>query len=177
MTKKVLIVDDEDLFLSVLAHALGRRGYTAFTASNAERALAIARVERVDFAVLDLRMPDISGLQLIPVFLAIDPALRIVVLTGYASIATAVEAIKLGAVHYLTKPADADDVIAAFARSEGDMGVEIKTEPTSLERLEWEYIQRALTECDGNVSAAAKRLGLHRRTLQRKLHKRPSGMS
>ena len=177
MSKKVLIIDDEELFCSVLAQALGRRGYIAFTASNAQRAVELCRIERVHFVVLDLRMPEVSGLQLIPALLAVDPQLRIVVLTGYASVATAVEAIKLGAVHYLTKPADADDVIAAFARIEGDMEVEIETEPTSLERLEWEYIQRTLTECEGNISAAAKRLGLHRRTLQRKLQKRPSGMS
>ncbi|MBI4693548.1 MAG: response regulator transcription factor [Gammaproteobacteria bacterium] len=177
MSKKVLIIDDEELFCTVLAQALGRRGYTAFTASNPQRAVDICRLECVHFVVLDLRMPEVSGLQLIPALLAVDPHLRIVVLTGYASVATAVEAIKLGAVHYLTKPADADDVIAAFARIEGDMEVEIETEPTSLERLEWEYIQRTLTECDGNISAAAKRLGLHRRTLQRKLQKRPSGMS
>ena len=155
MTRKVLIVDDDELFCSVLAGALGRRGCTAFAASTAQRALEICRAERVRFVVLDLRMPEISGLQLIPALLAVDPQLRIVVLTGYASIATAVEAIKLGAVHYLTKPADADDVLAAFARIEGDIAVEIQNEPTSLERLEWEYIQRALTECDGNISAAA----------------------
>jgi two-component system response regulator RegA len=113
---------------------------------------------------------------LITPLLSCKPLLRIVVLTGYASIATAVDAIKLGACHYLTKPAEVDDIIAAFGETMAMPDGDAPSKPTSLERAEWEYIQATLQACEGNVSAAAKRLGLHRRTLQRKLQKRPSGL-
>jgi two-component system response regulator RegA len=115
-----------------------------------------------------------SGLDLVAKLKKLDPNTRIVMLTGYASIATAVEAIKLGAVHYLAKPADADEILAAFQRDEGDAAMPVQPKPLSVARLEWEHIQKVLTECDGNISETARRLNMHRRTLQRKLAKHPT---
>jgi two-component system response regulator RegA len=112
-------------------------------------------------------------LSLIDTFLRLNPRARIVVLTGYASIATAVEAIKLGAVHYLTKPTDATEILEALHQDEGNAAVEVAEQPLSVGRLEWEHIQKVLADCGGNVSKAARQLGMHRRTLQRKLAKRP----
>lgn len=132
-----------------------------------------ARVAPPEYAVVDLNLAGDSGLGLIPDLLALDPGVRIVVLTGYASLATAVEAIKLGAVNYLAKPADADQVLAAFAATGGDPAVPVNARPLSVSRLEWEHIQRVLRDNDGNISATARQLGMHRRTLQRKLTKRP----
>jgi two-component system response regulator RegA len=175
MTAHCLIVDDDADFSGVLAAALARRGYRVSTAANARDALRAAGAAAPDDVVLDLRLGEESGLALIAPLLAAAPAARIVVLTGFASIATAVEAIKLGAVHYLTKPTDADAIVDAFTRHEADAGVGLSARATPLEQLTWEHIQQTLIACDGNVSAAAKRLGLHRRTLQRKLRKRPAG--
>jgi len=118
-------------------------------------------------------MPGASGLDLIPQLIRLNPDIGIVVLTGYVSIATAVEAIKLGATHYLTKPADADEILATFSRTEGSTEAPVPRHPISVNRLEWEYIQKVLSECDGNISAAARLLNMHRRNLQRKLSKRP----
>lgn len=171
-----LVVDDDADFRAVLGKALARRGYRVSAAADTAAGLALAAADPPHDVVLDLRLGDESGLEFITPLLARSPRARIVVLTGFASIATAVQAIKLGAVHYLTKPADADDIIAAFARQAGDASVELASRPTPLEHLEWEHIQNTLLACDGNISVAAKRLGLHRRTLQRKLQKRPSGM-
>jgi two-component system response regulator RegA len=136
--------------------------------------LAAAERESPEYAVIDLRMPGPSGLELVKKLKALDPHTRIVVLTGYASIATAVEAIKLGATHYLAKPADADEIVAAFSRDSGDAAAPVTAKPLPLSRLEWEHIQKVLAECDGNISETARRLGMHRRTLQRKLAKRPA---
>ncbi|MGE3772780.1 MAG: response regulator transcription factor [Gammaproteobacteria bacterium] len=174
---RVLLVDDDAVLLRVMAQAFSRRGYEAVCADSAASALAACARMQPGHAVVDLRMPDGNGLQLIPRLLQSNPALCIVVLTGFASIATAVEAVKLGAHQYLTKPADVDDIISAFGYAPGSPEAALETPPTPLGRLEWEYIQKVLIECDGNVSAAAKRLGLHRRTLQRKLQKRPSGLN
>ena len=174
--QRVLLVDDDAVLLKVMAQAFTRRGYDPVCADSAASALSSCAAAPADLAVLDLRMPDGNGLQLIPQLLRVNPALCIVVLTGFASIATAVEAVKLGAHQYLTKPADVDDIIAAFAYEPGAGESALDAMPTPLGRLEWEYIQKVLVECDGNISAAAKRLGLHRRTLQRKLQKRPSGL-
>lgn len=171
-----LVVDDDADFRAVLAAALSRRGYRVSAAADTAGALALARRDPPDDVVLDLRLLEDSGLELIAPLKATSPAVRIVVLTGFASIATAVQAIKLGAVHYLTKPADADEIVAAFARQAGDASVEVASRPTPLEHLEWEHIQSTLLACEGNISVAARRLGLHRRTLQRKLQKRPSGL-
>ncbi|MFO1423743.1 MAG: response regulator transcription factor [Candidatus Competibacteraceae bacterium] len=169
----LLLVDDDATFCRVLGLALSRRGFAVVTAHGSAEALERARVEPPEYAVVDLNLAGDSGLNLIPDLLALDPTTRIVVLTGYASIATAVEAIKLGAVNYLAKPADADQVLAAFAASGGDSGVPVSARPLSVNRLEWEHIQRVLRDNDGNISATARQLGMHRRTLQRKLAKRP----
>jgi len=170
----LLLVDDDATFREVLARSLGKRGFTVIQADSAETAVGVAGSAIPGHAVVDLSMPDESGLRLIQPLLQINPAMRIVVLTGYASIATAVETIKLGAVHYLTKPADADEIIAAFDQQQGNEAVSITEQPIPLNRIEWEHIQRVLNECDGNISETARRLGMHRRTLQRKLQKRPN---
>lgn len=169
----LLLVDDDSTFRAVLARALELRGYAVRTAADVESALAQAREESPEYAVVDLKMPNASGLTLIEALLALDPHTRIVMLTGYASIATAVEAIKLGAVHYLAKPADADEIVAAFEKQEGNAVVAPPDKPMSVARLEWEHIQKVLAECGDNVSETARRLNMHRRTLQRKLSKRP----
>lgn len=169
----LLLVDDDDTFRAVMARAMTRRGYALLEAADAVTALALAAAEGPEYVLLDLKLANDSGLPLIEQLLALDPETRIVVLTGYASIATAVEAIKLGATHYLAKPVDADQVVAAFHKREGDAAVPLAADPLSVDRLEWEHIQRVLAEHDGNISATARALKMHRRTLQRKLGKRP----
>ena len=169
----LLLVDDDETFCQVLARAFDRRGFDCHIAHDIEQGEKLAIRIQPTHAVLDLRMPGPSGLELIPPLLNINDSIRIVVLTGYASITTAVEAIKLGATHYLTKPTDADQIMAAFEEDEGRPEADVRDKPMSLDRLEWEHIQKVLGDCDGNVSAAARQLGMHRRTLQRKLAKRP----
>ncbi len=175
--KTLLIVDDDPIFSEVLAKALNKRDFTVTTATDVENAKQLLEEFQPDYAVVDLRMPGPSGLELIPLLCELNKQMKIVILTGYASISTAVEAVKLGATHYLTKPADADEIVAAFERKGGETQTDIASKPISLDRLEWEHIQKVLAECDGNVSEAARRLGLHRRTLQRKLQKRPVKLS
>ena len=170
----LLLVDDDDTFCQVLSAALERRGFAVRVAHNVAEGLAAAESDSPEFAVIDLKMPGPSGLELVKKLKALDAHTRIVVLTGFASVATAVEAIKLGATHYLAKPADADEIVAAFSRDSGNDAVPVETKPLPLSRLEWEHIQKVLTECGGNISETARRLGMHRRTLQRKLVKRPS---
>lgn len=170
---KILLVDDDDIFLQVMQRALARRNFDVETATTIEAALALCAEHVFERAVVDLKLESESGLQLIEQLLSVQPSLRIVMLTGYSSISTAVEAIKLGAVNYLCKPADADDVLTAFEQAGGDTMAEISPHPPSVNRLEWEHIQRVLTDHDGNISATARALGMHRRTLQRKLQKRP----
>lgn len=169
----LLLVDDDHTFCEVLQIALSRRHYDVYTAHNIADALALADRLDPEYAVIDLRIGHESGLTLVEKLITLDSNTRIVMLTGYASIATAVEAIKLGATYYLTKPADADEIVAALHKDEGDTTVEIKGKPLSVKRLEWEHLQKVLMEHDGNISAAARSLGMHRRTLQRKLDKRP----
>jgi len=169
----LLLVDDDEAFRKVLARAMERRGYAVTAAADVPEAIAIAQEHSPEYAVVDLKMPGDSGLVLIEKLIEIDPNTRIVMLTGYASIATAIEAIKLGATHYLAKPVDADQVVAALNKTEGDASLPISDSPLSVDRLEWEHIQRVLAEHDGNVSATARALKMHRRTLQRKLGKKP----
>jgi two-component system, response regulator RegA len=170
---RILVVDDDAAFCDVLARALNRRGFEVAVAHCLREALECLEAGAPDFAVVDLKMPDGSGLTLVERMRNLDPATRIVVLTGFASVATAVEAIKLGAIHYLPKPADADDIVAAFGRIQGNPEVQVKRQPLSVERLEWEHIQKVLAAEGGNVSATARALNMHRRTLQRKLGKKP----
>jgi two-component system response regulator RegA len=173
--RTILVVDDDDVFRSRLVRAFSDRGLDARGAATASAAIAAAAADSPELAVVDLRMPDRSGLDVVRELKARDPTTNVVVLTGYGSIATALEAVRLGATHYLTKPADADEILRAFDR--GNPGAEAPQLPErapSLARAEWEHIQRVLTDCNGNVSQAARVLGLHRRSLQRKLSKRPA---
>ncbi len=174
MRGRLLIVDDDAIFREVLASALERRGFLVDLAAGLEDGRRLQARERPDHAVVDLNLPDGNGLVLVDEFCRRDPDIRVLILTGYASIATAVEGIKLGAHYYLTKPVDADQIVTALEREAGgDPNVPPARTPMSVRRLEWEHIQRVLQEVDGNVSEAARRLGMHRRTLQRKLRKRP----
>lgn len=174
MSETVLVIDDDANFNAVLVRALGRRGYMAHGETAVEAALAAAAELRPDRVVLDLNLAGQSGLSLIPRLLALRADCRIVVLTGYASIATAVEAIKLGAVQYLSKPVDVASLLAAFADGVEAAGpAKAMPAPMSVDRVEWEHIQRVLHEHDGNISATARALRMHRRTLQRKLGKKP----
>lgn len=169
-----LIVDDDDRFRDRLAKALHIRQYPVHAASDSASALGVAASQRVERAIVDLRMPGGGGLQLIHDLLARQPSVEIVVLTGYGSIATAVEAMRLGARDYLTKPCHADRILAAFeADPPPSRGEAIEYEIPSLARLEWEHIERVLRECNGNISKTARVLGMHRRTLQHKLAKFP----
>jgi len=172
---KILLVDDEEHFRDRLARAMARRGHQVLAAGDCAGALELVKKEKPDLAVVDLRMPGPSGLELVKGALAVWPQLRIVVLTGYGSIATATEAIRLGAVNYLPKPADADEILAAFSLANDEPAAETADDIStpSLARAEWEHINRVLADCGGNISEAAKRLQLHRRTLQRKLSKFP----
>ena len=172
----LLLVDDDERLRERLALALWDRGYEVRTARDANQALHVVDAWKPDRAVVDLRMPGMSGLELVRELRMKVTDLPIVVLTGYGSIATAVDAIRLGARGYVTKPASADDVLAAFDRAEAEPLASVEEEgwhtPT-LARSEWEHIQTVLAETGGNISEAARRLGLHRRTLQRKLQKKP----
>lgn len=175
----ILLVDDDERLRSRMARAFEERGYETQQADGYEQGISIAERESTEYAVVDLRMPGKSGLDLVRELHRIDPATKVVVLTGYGSIATALEAVRLGATHYLTKPADVDEVIASFERRDPDPsadGSEMQSdapETPSLARVEWEHIQRVLTDCGGNITKAAERLGIHRRSLQRKLSKFP----
>jgi two-component system response regulator RegA len=171
---RFLLVDDDDRLRDRMARALRDRGYQVEVADGPEQALAKFDAGGADYALLDLRMPGGSGLDLTAALRGLDPNLQIVVLTGYGSIATAVEAVRLGASNYLSKPADADMVLAAFARGGSERPSEAPDyQAPSLARAEWEHINRVLEDCGGNVTKAARVLGLHRRTLQRKLQKYP----
>jgi two-component system response regulator RegA len=169
----LLLVDDDDVFCSVLEKAMIKRGFNVMCAHSVPHALECTKTFSPEYAVIDLRLPGPSGLVLVEKLKEMDPGTRIIMLTGYASITTAVEAIKLGAIHYLAKPVDADEIMMSFGRIEGDPSTKINTKSLSVGQFEWEYIQRILLENNGNVSATAKKLNMHRRTLQRKLNKSP----
>jgi two-component system response regulator RegA len=169
----LLICDDDAVFRERLARSFTSRGYDVRTAGNCDEARQLARQDSPEMAVVDLRMPGGSGLELVRDLKEIDPATRVVMLTGYGSIATAVDAVKLGAVNYLPKPADVDDILLAFRRGEAPVDPSDSVDYTvpSLARAEWEHIQRVLADSGGNISEASRRLGIHRRSLQRKLAK------
>lgn len=177
----ILLVDDDEILRERLARAFRDRGFEARTARDYEAAMVAARQDPPELAVVDLRMPGRSGLELVRDLVALEASVRILVLTGYGSIATALEAVRRGATHYLTKPADVDTILDAFTKGDGPTlettasaaPGESKEGTPSLARVEWEHIQRVLTDCDGNISEAARRLGIHRRSLQRKLAKYP----
>lgn len=174
----ILLVDDDEVYRNRLARAFVDRGYDVRTAGDYDSAVATATTDSPELAVVDLKMPGKSGLEVIKALNEIDPSTKSVVLTGYGSIATAIDAVRLGATYYLSKPADADDIIGAFARGEApplDPPAPESDEykAPSLARAEWEHINRVLSDAGGNISEAARRLGIHRRSLQRKLQKYP----
>lgn len=173
MRWRILIVDDDVVFAQTLAAAMTRRGHSVATADNIEVALTLAATQSFDAVVLDLRLGAESGLHLIEPLRAQQPQARILLLTGYASIATAVAAIKLGAVQYLPKPASVDEILVALGDASGVADVDPPEAPLSVDRLEWEHIQKVLAQHEGNLSATARALKMHRRTLQRKLAKHP----
>ena len=169
--KRLLIVDDDRPFRDRLAKALDRQGFVVTAVEKVSEGIAMARLQMPKFAVLDLRLQDGSGLDVVPVIREADPNSRIVILTGYGNIATAVAAVKAGAVDYLAKPADADQVAAALLAQGADLPPPPEN-PMSADRVRWEHIQRVYEQCDRNVSETARRLKMHRRTLQRILSKR-----
>jgi two-component system response regulator RegA len=171
---RILIVDDDDTFRTRLGRAFSERGYHVELAGDAHTALDVARAQPPELAVVDLRMEGPSGLELLKQLRGLRDDIRVVILTGFGSIATAVEAMRLGAINYVAKPADVDDILAAFQKADRPLeAVSDSFRPPSLARMEWEFINRVLVDCGGNVSEAARRLGMHRRTLQRKLAKYP----
>lgn len=173
MSMKLLIVEDDRDFAAALARAMGKRGFDVAQTHSAAEAQRVADHFVPTHAVVDLKLPGESGLKVVAMLAERAPAPAIVVLTGYASIATAVEAVRLGARHYLAKPADADEILAALLRDEPNAELDVSPEPLTVARLEWEHIQKVLAEHDGNISATARALKMHRRTLQRKLDKNP----
>jgi two-component system response regulator RegA len=170
---RLLLVDDDEIFLGVLGKAMGKRGYDVLMSNGITDALSQARKMKPAMAVVDLKLGGESGLDLIPLLIDINPKMNIVVLTGYSSIATAVTAIKRGAADYLSKPVTAGDVIKALSGESQRTEMLEEFSPMSVERMEWEHIQKVLKENDGNISATARSLGMYRRTLQRKLAKKP----
>jgi two-component system response regulator RegA len=169
---KILVCDDDAIFRKRLVRALQARGHETLDAPTPDDAIELAKRFKPQRAVLDLKMPQRSGLDLLNELTAIDPDMDVVILTGFGSIATAVEAVHRGALDYLTKPADADQILAAFDR-DGELPPQVPDNQPTLARVEWEHIQRVLAECGGNISQAARKLGIHRRSLQRKLAKMP----
>lgn len=172
---ELMLAEDDAVFAGAMARALRVRGFGVTIVADAATAVRVARTVRPRYAVVDLKLGEDSGLALIPALRAEVPSMRVLLLTGYASIATAVGAIKRGADDYLTKPVDADTVVRALVENDAEDGdpIGFPEAPLPLRRLEWEHIHRALQECGGNISETARRLGMHRRTLQRKLAKHP----
>lgn len=172
--RRLLIVEDDSTFARTLQRSFERRDYAVWVAQGPAEMEATLEEAHPGYAVVDLKLGSASGLACVERLHAFDPAMLIVVLTGFASIATAVEAIKLGACHYLAKPANTDDIEAAFGKAAlGDAAVPIEGRSTSIKTLEWERINETLAETGFNISETARRLGMHRRTLARKLEKKP----
>ena len=172
---RVLIIDDDEVFRTRLCRAFAQRNWEASTAAGGEEALALAGTQRVDLALVDLRMPKMDGIELIEKLRATSSSMSIIMLTGYGSIPTTISAMKRGADYYLSKPADADQILSAYNRLQtpGDPVPNTPVEAPSLARVEWEHMQRVIADSDGNISEAARKLGIHRRSLQRKLSKYP----
>jgi two-component system response regulator RegA len=168
----ILLADDDAIYRVRLARAFERHGFTPHEAHDGRSALEVASTQELDYAVLDLRMPPPDGLEVLAQLKSTQPEVNAVVLTGYGSIATAIEPVRLGATYFVPKPADVRDLMRAFARAH-ESAPEIPQQTPSLARAEWEHIQRVLVDCGGNISRAAKVLRIQRRTLQRKLAKHP----
>ena len=174
MEERLLLVEDDPVFARVVSRALGQRGYEVSHAESLIAARDLIVGQTFQYAILDLNLGGQTSLELIPLLTGKNPDIRTLILTGYASIATAVEAIKLGATNYLAKPADTEEILAALLeKSSKTNSTEANQEPMSVRRLEWEHIQKVLKENDGNISETARQLKMHRRTLQRKLQKKP----
>lgn len=171
--RTLVIVEDDASFARALKRSFERRGYVVTLCEGIDDVAALLAASPPDYAVVDLKLNGGSGLECVKLLHAADAEMPIVVLTGFASIATAVEAIKLGACHYLAKPSNTDDIEAAFKKATGDSTIPLTSRPTSIKSLEWERIHETLVETEFNVSETARRLGMHRRTLARKLAKRP----
>ncbi|TWT76558.1 Photosynthetic apparatus regulatory protein RegA [Planctomycetes bacterium CA13] len=172
--ESILLVDDTLVLRERLSLAMQQRGFRVETAANYDEAVEVFSQRPTELAVLDLRMPGKSGLELLRKLLQMQPSTRVILLSGFGSIPTSIDAVRAGAVNFLSKPADADDILSAFARGDEPSVPEGTTAfpAPSLARNEWEHIHRVLSECGGNISEAARRLGIHRRSLQRKLRKR-----
>ncbi|MGC1422229.1 MAG: response regulator [Terracidiphilus sp.] len=169
-----IIADDDEIFRSRLGRALEARGWEVFLAANTTQALSAAQENAPDLAIVDLRLGGENGLDVVRALRPLDPTMSLIMLTGWGSIATALEAVRGGADHYLTKPVDADQIIAAFkALSASGSNTTRTPKVPSLAGVEWEHIQRVIADCEGNISQAARALGIHRRSLQRKLSKYP----
>jgi two-component system response regulator RegA len=174
---RMLVVDDDEIFRTRLQKALSARGIETFAAGNAADAQRLARENKPQWSLVDLRMPGMGGLELVRALRSLDDEMQIVVLTGYGTIATAVEAVRAGATDYLTKPVDTDQILGAFEKGNNadaeEPVIALDAQTPSLARVEWDYIHRVLSDCGGNISQAARKLGIHRRSLQRKLQKLP----
>ena len=173
MAKSILILDDDATFAETLARSFSRKGYDSFVALDINDARANLSEHKPDFAVVDLKINQESGLHFLPMLAELSPTTKALILTGYSSISTTVEAMKLGCINYLCKPVNTDEIIQALSDDQVHLEVSISESPPSVSRLEWEHIQRVLANNDGNVSQTAKQLNMHRRTLQRKLQKKP----
>jgi len=173
MTKKILILDDDLTFSETLGRSFERRGFTSFVTQTIAEAESILNEYKPHYAVIDLKIEQESGLHFLSILAIKSPDTKSVILTGYSSISTTVEAMKLGCVNYLCKPLNTDEILNALENINAIPDTPIIETPPSVNRLEWEHIQRVLTQNDGNISATAKALGMHRRTLQRKLQKKP----
>jgi two-component system response regulator RegA len=172
----ILLLDDDFTFCEVLGRSLRKRGFTVLSAQTVAGAVDQLKEAQPQFAVVDLKIGQESGLDAADALLKLQPQLRILMLTGYSSVATAVTAIKRGVYDYACKPLDAEEILQKLGlgvEASAEMVADIPDAPLSVDRLEWEHIQRVLTENDGNISATARNLGMHRRTLQRKLQTRP----
>lgn len=169
----LLLIDDDSLFLQTMGRSLQRKGLQISTAENADAALEVLQQQRFDLVLLDLNLNGESGLRLLQRILQLQPDARVIMLTAYASVATAVDAIKRGAENYLCKPVNASDIAALLTDDDSNSEETLSDNPLSVDRLEWEHLQRVLMEHAGNISATARALNMHRRTLQRKLQKRP----
>ncbi len=172
-TDHFLLVDDDETFCGVMQRALNRRGLSVDAFQSAQTAISALHRNSYTKAIVDLKIAQESGLTLIKELKSLNPEMDIIMLTGYSSISTAVEAIKLGALNYFCKPVEVDNLLQAFTHKSVDEEIALPENPTSLDRLEWEHIQKTLQANEGNISASARILGMHRRTLQRKLQKRP----
>lgn len=174
MNKHVLVLDDDLTFAQTLARSFKRRGFESHTANSIDEAKAVIDAQTIHYAVVDLKIDQESGLNFLALLKESSPHTKALILTGYSSISTTVEAMKLGSVNYLCKPVTTDAIISAFDDAPANPQTPIEATPPSVNRLEWEHIQRVLNENQGNITATASALGMHRRTLQRKLQKRPA---